>query len=194
MKKFLALFLLLAVCGVPAQAATYTVDPGHSSVTFKVKHLLSNVQGTFHKYVGTVDYEPGKSESWKTGGTIDVRTVDTNEPKRDKHLLSADFFDAEKFPTVDFRSTGVKDVTATGVKLEGLITMHGVEKPIVLDVTFNGVGKDPWGNTRASFSAAGKINRKDFGINWNQALDNGGVLVGEEVKIELEIEAIQKNP
>ena len=190
--KGLAVVLLLGSLAAPAYAATYKVDADHSSVEFKVKHLFSNVKGQFKKFEGTVDYEPGKPESWKAGGTVDVTSVDTNEPKRDKHLLSADFFEAEKNPTIEFKSTGVKDATATSAKLEGLFKMHGVEKPIVLDVTVNGVGKDPWGNTRAAFSASAKINRKDFGMNWNQALDNGGILVGEEVEISLEIEAIQK--
>ena len=193
MKRFfLVMFLLLGWLVTSAQAATYAVDPDHSSVSFKVKHLFSNVKGQFKKFEGTLDYEPGKPELWKTSGTIDVASVDTNEPKRDKHLESADFFDVEKNPQIEFKSTGVKDATATGAKLEGLFKMHGIEKPIVLDVTVNGVGKDPWGNVRAAFSATTKINRKDFGMNWNQALDNGGILVGEEVEISLEIEAILK--
>ena len=191
-RVLLALFLLLGSPAVSAQAATYTVDPDHSSVSFKVKHLFSNVKGQFKKFEGTIDYEPGKPEAWKTSGTVDVATIDTNEAKRDKHLQSPDFFDVEKNPVIEFKSTGVKDATAEGAKLEGLLKMHGVEKPIVLDVTVNGVGKDPWGNVRAAFSATTKINRKDFGMNWNQALDNGGILVGENVEISLEIEAIQK--
>ena len=192
MRKFLVLVLLVGSFCTSAQAATYVVDPDHSSVAFKVKHLFSNVKGQFKKFEGTVDYEPGKPELWKTSGTVDVTSIDTNESKRDMHLKSPDFFDVEKNPLIEFRSTGVKDVTATAAKLEGLFKMHGVEKPIVLDVTVNGMGKDPWGNTRAAFSATTKINRKDFGMNWNQALDNGGILVGEEVEISLEIEAILK--
>ncbi len=184
---FLACFL-----AVSAHAATYTVDVDHTSVLFKTKHLFSKVQGRFNKFQGTVDYEPGKPELWKTGGSIDVTSIDTNVPERDKHLRSADFFDAEKYPTIEFKSTAVKNATDNGAKLEGLLKIHGVEKPVTLDVTINGVGKDPWGNTRAAFSAMTKINRKDFGINWNQALDNGGLLVGEEVEIILEIEAILK--
>ena len=191
--KLVVSLLFLAFFTVSAHAATYAVDPGHSSVTFKIRHLFSNVQGQFTKYEGTIDYDPAKAETWATGGTIDVTSINTNEPKRDKHLLSADFFDAEKFPKIEFKSTGVKEVTPTSAKLEGVITIHGVEKPILLDVAINGAGKDPWGNTRAAFTATTKIDRKDFGINWNQALDNGGVLVGEEVQITLEIEAIQKS-
>ena len=190
--RLLTLFLFVSLLAVPAQAATYTVDQDHSSVQFKIKHLFSNVKGTFKTFEGTVDYEPGKPESWKTSGSIDVASIDTNEPKRDQHLQSPDFFDAAKEPKIEFHSTGVKEASATGAKLEGTLKMHGIEKPVVLDVAINGVGKDPWGNVRAAFSATTKINRKDFGMTWNQALDNGGVLLGEEVQIDLEIEAIQK--
>ena len=139
-----------------------------------------------------MDYEPGKSETWKTSGSIDVTSIDTNEAKRDKHLLSADFFEVEKYPTIEFRSTGVKDTSGNSARLEGLFKMHGVEKPVILNVEINGMGKDPWGNVRAAFTATTKINRKDFGMNWNQALDSGGLLVGEEIEIVLEIEAIEK--
>ena len=191
-KKFVISLLFLGFFTVSAHAASYTVDPGHSSVSFKIKHLFSNVQGQFAKFEGVIDYDPAKPETWTTSGNINVTSINTNEPKRDKHLLSGDFFEAEKFPKIEFKSTGVKEVMPTSAKLEGLITICGTEKPVVLDVTINGVGKDPWGNTRASFTATTKINRKDFGINWNQALDNGGVLVGDEVSITLEIEAIQK--
>ena len=190
--RIMIFFLFLSLLAAEARAATYAVDKDHSSVQFKIKHLFSNVKGTFNTFEGTVDYEPGKPEIWKTAGSIDVMSVDTNEPKRDKHLQSPDFFDAEKYPKIEFHSTGVKEATATGAKLEGMLTMHGVEKPIVLDVVINGVGNDPWGNVRAAFSASTKINRKDFGMAWNQALDAGGVLIGEEVQIDLEIEAIQK--
>ena len=190
--KTLSLFILASLFAVSAHAATYTVDADHTSVSFKIKHLFSKLQGRFNKFEGTIDYEPGKPESWKTAGSIEVTSIDTNEPKRDKHLLSADFFDAEKNPTIEFKSTGVKDTSGNSARLEGVLKMHGIEKPVVLDVDINGVGKDPWGNTRAAFTATTKINRKDFGMNWNQALDNGGILVGEEVEITLEIEAIEK--
>ena len=190
--KTLSSFFIVFLFAVSAQAATYTVDVDHSSVSFKIKHLFSKVQGSFNKFEGTVDYEPGKPETWKTSGTIDVASIDTNEAKRDKHLLSADFFDVEKNPTIEFKSTGVKDATENGAKLEGVFKMHGVEKPIVIDVAINGVGKDPYGNTRVAFSATTKISRKDFGMNYNAPLDNGGVLLGDDVEISLEIEAIQK--
>ncbi len=190
--KIVGFLLVSCFLTVSAQAATYTVDVDHTSVSFKVKHLFSKAQGRFNKFQGTVNYEPGKPETWKTSGSIDVASIDTNVPERDKHLRSADFFDAEKYPAIEFKSTRVKNATENSVQLEGLLKMHGVEKPVVLDVTINGSGKDPWGNVRGAFTATTKINRKDFGMTWNQALDTGGFLVGEEVDIVLEIEAIQK--
>ncbi|MBI3315476.1 MAG: YceI family protein [Candidatus Omnitrophica bacterium] len=176
----------------PAFAATYAVDPDHSSVSFKVRHLFSQVQGNFTVFEGTLDYEPGKPETWKAGAVIQTTSIDTHVAERDKHLRSADFFDTEKFPTIEFKSAGVKDATATSAKLEGLFKLHGVEKPIVLDVQIHGVGKDPWGNVRAGFTAKGKINRKDFGLSWNEVLETGQLLIGEEVEITLEIEGMLK--
>jgi len=188
---FLTLFGIVFLVS-SSHAATYTVDADHTTVSFKIRHLFSNVQGQFNKFEGTIDYEPGKPEAWKTSGTIDTASINTNVEQRDKHLRSADFFDVEKYPAISFKSTKVTDATDKGAKLEGVLTMHGVEKPVVLDLSTHGVGKDPWGNVRAGFTATTKINRKDFGLNWNQTLETGGVLVGEEVEITLEIEGILK--
>lgn len=189
-KSMLFAVLGLALAITPVHAAAYKVDADHSSVSFKIKHLFSNVQGNFKKFEGTIDYEPGKPETWKAEGKIDAASINTHHEKRDEHLRSADFFDTAQFPDITFQTTKVTDASGNTAKLEGLLTMHGVEKPIVLDVTIHGVGKDPWGNVRAGFTAVTKINRKDFGINWNQALDTGGLLLGEETEITLEIEAI----
>ncbi len=183
-----AVFLTVA----PVWADTYTVDPDHSTVSFKIKHILSKTQGQFNKFEGTVDYEPGKPETWSASGKIDAASIDTNVAERDKHLRAADFFDVEKFPSIVFKTTGVKEVTETGAKVEGVLQMHGVERPIVLDVTIGGVADDPWGNTRAAFTAVTKVNRKDFGMVYNQTLDKGGLMLGEDVDITLEIEAILK--
>ena len=185
----------LAILGLglilsPVHAATYKVDDAHTTIGFKVRHLFSNVQGNFNKFEGTVDYEPGKPETWKAKGKIDAASINTNNDKRDEHLRSADFFDAAGFPEITFTTTKVTDATDTTAKLEGLLTMHGTEKSVVLGVTIHGAGKDPWGSTRAGFTAVTKINRKDFGITYNQKLDNGGLLLGEEVEITLEIEAV----
>lgn len=189
-KTVLLTLLGLGLILSPVFAATYKVDEDHTTVGFKARHLFSNVVGAFDKFEGTIDYEPGKPETWKAQGTIQAASIDTKVEKRDEHLRSPDFFDVQKYPTITFKTTKVTDVTDKTAKVEGLINIHGVEKPIVLDVTINGTGKDPWGNTRTAFTATTKINRKDFGINWNQTLDNGGVLVGEDVEITLEVEGI----
>ncbi len=189
-KISIAVFFMGIFAVGPAFAATYKVDPDHSTVSFKIRHLFSNVQGTFNKFEGTIDYEPGKPDTWKTSGTIDAASINTNVEQRDKHLRSADFFDVEKYPTIIFKSGAVKEATATSAKIEGVFTMHGVEKPVILDVAIHGVGKDPWGNVRAGFTATTKINRKEFGLNWNETLETGQLLVGEEVTITIEAEGI----
>ncbi len=183
---------LLTVVTPSAQAATYQVDPDHTSVSFKIRHLFSNVQGHFKTFEGVMEYEPGKPELWNTSGAIDAASIDTNVPARDKHLRSADFFEVEKYPKIEFQTTGIKEATDTGCKLTGLLKMHGVEKPVTLDVEIHGVGKDPWGNVRAGFTATTKLNRKDFGLTWNEALETGQLLVGEEVVITIEAEGILK--
>lgn len=190
-----ALILSLAIlCATlttgTAYAERYKVDGSHSSVSFKVRHLFSNVQGQFNTYEGYIEFDPQRPDAWKAEGTIDVKSIDTNVDGRDKHLLSADFFAADEFPTISFKMTGVQDATTSGGKVEGLLTIRGVEKPVTLDASFHGVGKDPWGNVRSGFTATTRINRKDFGLNWNETLETGQVLVGEEVDITLEIEGI----
>ena len=195
MKRKCVLFITMLATlflAVPSQAATYTVDADHTDVSFKIKHLLSKIPGHFKKFEGSFDYEAGKPETWKAAGTIDVTSIDTNVEARDKHLRSADFFDVQKFSTISFKTTGVKESTGDTAKVDGLITIHGVEKPIVLDVQFNEVVKDPWGNTHASFTATTTINRKDFGLTWNQALEAGQLLVGEQVWITLEVDGLLK--
>ncbi len=187
-------FLLLAsfICGSPALAATYTVDTDHTSVSFKIRHILSYVEGRFKSFEGSFNYDPEKPETWQIKGTIQTASIDTNVEARDKHLRSADFFDAEKYPTISFVSTKATNVTLTHAKLEGLLTIHGVEKPVALDVQIHGIVKDPWGNTIAGFTATTTINRKDFGLTWNQALETGQLLVGEEVMITLEVAGLLK--
>lgn len=193
MKKFAilpALILTFFLSASTASAATYKVDADHSTVSFKIRHILSNTQGSFRQFEGTFDFEPDKPETWKAQGVIQVASIDTNVPERDKHLRSADFFDAEKIPTITFKTLSVHKVSETQAKADGLLSMHGVERPVHLDVELHGVAKDPWGNTRASFTATTTINRKDFDLTWNKTLETGQLLVGEEVKITLEIEGI----
>ena len=187
-----ALALMLVSGGMTAEATTYTIDRDHSTVSFKIRHLFSKVQGLFKEFEGTVDYTPGSPETWKAAATIQAASIDTGVGKRDQHLRSADFFDAEKYPAIAFVSTQVTDVTPESAKLHGTLTLHGVEKPVVLDLQIHGEGKDPWGNVRSGFTATTTINRKDFGLTWNQALETGQLLVGEEVPITLEIEGLAK--
>ena len=193
--KRLGMFILsLSIWGVslPVYAATYDVDVDHTAVTFKIRHLFSCVEGRFNQFQGGFDYEPQTPQTWKTAGTIEVASIDTNVKERDKHLRSSDFFDVEKFPQIKFHTTKVLESTKDHAKIEGLITIHGFEKPVVLDVEIHGVGKDPWGNVRAAFTATTKFSRKDFGLTWNQALETGQLLVGEDVMITIELEGILK--
>ena len=173
-------------------AATYTVDQDHTTVEFKIHHLLSYVRGTFNQFEGQFDYAPDHPEQWKASATIQASSIDTRVEKRDTHLRSPDFFDAEHYSTLTFTSTEVTDVTPTHAKLHGVLTLHGVQKPVVLDLTIHGVTKDPWGHVRASFTATTTINRKEFGLTWNKVLETGQLLVGEDVEIVLEIEGIEK--
>ncbi|HEY1558797.1 MAG TPA: YceI family protein [Kofleriaceae bacterium] len=167
----------------------WNIDPSHSTAEFTVRHLMiTNVRGRFGKLAGTVDYDPEHPEQTRISATIDATTIDTHEDKRDAHLRSPDFFDVEKFPTLVFESTtAVK--TGDGLELTGNLTMHGVTKAITLAIEEpSSPQKDPWGGTRLGAAATAKVNRKDWGLNWNAALEAGGVLVGEQVKIHLEIQ------
>ncbi len=190
--KKTAVFIVLALVLIhsSAQAATYKVDLDHSTISFKIRHLFSNVMGVFRQFEGTFDYDPGKPETWKVNATVQAASIDTNVKERDNHLRTKDFFDVAAFPTLTFVSTGVTDVAGESAKLNGNLTIHGVEKPVVFDLIINGVGKDPWGNVRASFTAVTKINRKDFGLIWNKVVESGQLLVGEEVTITLEAEGL----
>ena len=183
-----ALFLLLFSPSV--FAADYSIDPDHSTVSFKIRHLFSKVQGQFTDFKGSFVYDPEKPETWKAEAVIQAASIDTNVEERDGHLRSADFFDAEKFPTLTFRSTGVTGVTPESAKLNGLLTIHGVERPVTLDLEIHGAGKDPWGNVRSGFTATVELNRKDFALGWNKVLETGQLLVGETVEVILEIEGI----
>ena len=166
--------------------APYTVDVSHSSVGFKIKHLMiSNVTGNFSRFSGSYDLESGVLKSLE--GHIEAASVDTGVEKRDDHLRSPDFFDAARYPDITFTMTGVSGDTLTGD-----LTLHGVTRSVTLEAEVSGVVKDPWGNTRSSISLSGKIKRSDFGLTWNKALETGGVVVGDEVKLSVELEGIAK--
>jgi len=175
----------------PARA-TWKIDPAHSQVEFAVRHMMiTTVKGTFPGVDGTVLMDEANPSDADVDVRIDASTIDTRESRRDAHLKSADFFDVEKFPHLTFKSTRVTDRRGDHFKLVGTLTMHGVAREVVLDVTEEGRGKDPWGNERAGFSATTKVNRKDFGLNWNQTLETGGLLVGDDVRITLELELVK---
>ena len=173
-------------------ATTYAIDQAHSTVGFKIRHLFSYVRGTFNTFEGQFEYVAGQPDAWKANATIQAGSIDTAVEKRDQHLQSKDFFDVAQYPTITFHSTKLTDMTATGAKLHGLLTIHGVEKPVILDLDIHGEGKDPWGNQRSGFTATTTINRKEFGLTWNQTLETGQLLVGEEVEITLEVEGIKQ--
>ena len=183
-----ALTTLLAASS--AVATTYSIDSAHTAVLFKVRHLVSKTTGRFDKFEGTVDIDPKERGSLKVTGSIDVDSIDTDEPKRDAHLRGADFFDAARFPKITFSAGSLSEVNAdrTKGKLSGDITIHGVTKPIVLQVEWLGTVTDPWGNNKAGFDATTTINRKDFGLVWNKTLDSGGLMIGDEIEIELHVE------
>lgn len=172
---------------------TWTIDPAHTSVEFAVKHLMiTTVKGRFTGVSGTVRTDDANAAAGEADVAIDAATIDTREPQRDAHLRSADFLDTDTFPTLTFRSTRLFDLSAGSFKLAGQLTIHGVTRDVVLDVTSEGRTKDPWGGERAGFTATTRINRSDFGLRWNQALETGGLLVGEEVKISLDVELVKQ--
>ncbi|MEW6055520.1 MAG: YceI family protein [Bdellovibrionota bacterium] len=176
-----------------ALCTEYEIDSSHSSVTFSVAHLgISTVKGTFKKFKGTFAWEKDKPEAWKTLVTIDPASIDTNDKKRDDHLRNPDFFDVKKFKEITFKSTKVTDVDDEKAKVHGVLTMHGVSKDVILEVEHKGEVTDPWGNKKAVFTGETKVNRKDYGMTWNKSLDKGGLVVGEEVTINLEIEGNAK--
>ena len=198
MKRFAIILSLLFALLVPALASaavsTWAIDADHSSVQFKVKHLMvSNVKGEFKKFSGMVTIDDADITKSKVDVTIDAASIDTANAKRDEHLRSPDFFDVAKYPTLKFVSTKVAKAGEGRLKVTGNLTIHGVTKEVVLDVEGPSPAvKDPWGNTKSGASATTKINRKDFGLTWNKALETGGMVVGEEVLITLEVELLKK--
>jgi len=171
-------------------ADTYVLDQDHTTVGFKIRHVFSWVLGTFNEFEGSFVYDPDNPEVWTADATIQTASIDTRVKERDNHLRTADFFDVEKYPTMTFKSTKVTDVTPAGAKLHGVLSLHGVEKPVIMDLEIFGTGPDAWGNTLAGFSASTKINRKDFGLTWNEILETGQLLVGEDVLITIEVEGM----
>ena len=167
-------------------ATKWNLDTTHSEITFKVRHMMiSNVKGAFNTFTAEVEAEDDTFKNAKVSATINVDSIDTNNADRDTHLKSADFFNVEQNPTITFESASLAD------DVTGHLTINGVTKPVQLEVEFGGINQDPWGNTKAGFTFEGKIKRSDFGLNWNAALETGGVLVSDDVKIAGELQFVK---
>lgn len=188
-------FAALVSAALPCLAETYTIDPHHSQAGFSIRHMmLSNVRGAFSKVSGTVDYDPAKPAASKVNATIDLSSIDTHDENRDKHLRSADFFEVDKYPTMTFKSTKVVPKGKEHLEVTGELTLHGVTKPVVMEVDGPTAElKDPKGAKRGA-SATAKIHRKDFGLTWNKQLDNGGVALGDDVDVTIDVEMKAEAP
>ena len=182
----------IAVSAASASAKTYDIDPAHSSVSFRVRHLVTKVRGRFDKFSGAIEYDKRAPETWKAVVDIDPASINTNVAKRDDHLRSADFFDVGKCSKMSFVTTKVDAVKGDSAKLHGELTMHCVSKPVTLDMQIGGEEKDPAGRVHFGASATGKLNRKDWGVSWNKILASGGVMLGEEVELAIDVEALPR--
>jgi len=175
--------------------ATWTLDPTHTLVEFSAKHMMiTTVKGRFAEVSGTITWDEARPERSAVEVEIDAASLDTRVEQRDQHLRSADFFNVEEFPVIEFRGTridGTFSKPGDSFRLAGDLTIRGVTREVVLDVTFEGSGTDPWGGERASYSATGKLDRREFGLTWNQGLEAGGVLVSNEIRLSFEIQAVK---
>lgn len=178
---------------VRPQITTWNIDPVHSAAEFKVKHMMiSNVKGQFTGIAGSLSLDDGDILHSSVEASIDAASINTREPQRDAHLKSADFFDVEKFPTLTFKSTRLSRNSRGELEVTGDLTIHGVTRKVVFEVEGpSSPAKDPWGNVRLGLSATTKINRKDFGLTWNTALETGGILVGDDVTITLDVQFVK---
>jgi polyisoprenoid-binding protein YceI len=170
-------------------ADTYSVDKSHSEASFQVRHMVTKVRGRFADFDGKIQIDTTKPEASSVAFTIQAASVSTDNDGRDEHLKSADFFDVAKYPTITFKSSSVKPTGKDRYDVTGTLEMRGVKKEVTIPVTFLGFEKTPWGGEVAGFETTLTLNRKDFGINWNKALDNGGVLLGDDVQVTIAIEA-----
>ena len=194
--KFKSMFIaLIAVAALPLFADTYTIDKDHSEATFQVRHLVSRVSGKFEDFTGSINLDPKNPAASSVEFKIKTASINTGVTDRDQHLRTPDFFDAAKYPEITFKSTSIKPSGKKDVySVTGNLTMRGVTKQVTLPVEFLGFGSDRWGNDKAGFALTTTVNRKDYGINWNKALDNGGVLLGDDVDISINLEAQKVKP
>lgn len=193
-KTFASLVMIAAVAGVFAQApkTSWNIDQAHSSVTFSVDHMvISEVEGSFKTFSADIKADNPDFSDAAGSISIDVKSINTDNAKRDEHLRSGDFFDADKFPALAFKITKFSKVSGKQYKVTGDLTMHGVTKTVTLDAKFNGIIKDPWGNTRAGLVVTGELDRYDFGLKYNSALEAGGMVIGQEVRIKVSLELIK---
>jgi polyisoprenoid-binding protein YceI len=171
----------------------WVIDPTHSEIGFKVKHMMfTNVSGKFSKFDATIEAEDNDFENAKIEFTGAIDSITTGNADRDTHLLSPDFFDAAQFPEIKFSATSFTKINEGEYELVGNLSLHGVTKSVKLAAEYGGLMKDPWGNTKIALALEGKINRKDWGLNWNSALETGGVLVSEEVRLNIELQFVQQ--
>ena len=191
----LAALFVAALAATPLFAAdTYTIDKNHSDVTFQVRHFVSKVRGDFTDFDGTIQIDQAKPEASSVVFAIRAASINTNNEDRNKHLNSPDFFDTAKFPEISFKSTKIAPAGKDKYNVTGNFTMRGVMKEITLPVTFTGTARDPRGGERAGFELATILNRKDYGINWNKALDNGGLMLSDDVAVTISLETVKKSP
>ncbi len=192
LKKLSLLFVALLLVTPSSFAATYQIDPAHTQIHFTIAHLMVfKVRGNFNDFSGTIEADPAAKTLSSAQAVIQVSSIDTRNQKRDDHLRSPDFFEVAKYPEMTFVSKAVSG-SGSDIIVTGDLTIKGVTKEVILTGAFLGATADPWGNNRAGFEATGTINRKDFGLTWNKALETGGVVVGDEVEIGLEVEAIMQ--
>ena len=192
-RTMIALAALIISAGAMAQINTWKIDNSHSNVKFTVTHLVvSDVDGAFKDYTGTIQSAKPDFSDAKIDFTININSIDTDNDNRDKHLKSDDFFNAEKFPQIIFKGISFKKVSGNKYILEGDLTIRDITKRVKFDVTYGGTIKDPWGNTKAGFKAAGSVNRFDYNLKWDTITEAGGAVVGKEVKINLNLEFAQQ--
>jgi polyisoprenoid-binding protein YceI len=194
MRGALSIAVALSLAGPALAAETYTVDTSHSEVQFKIRHLVSRVSGRFNDFAGTIQIEQGKPGASSVAFSIEAASVDTKNEKRDQHLRQEDFFWTEKYPKITFESSSIEPAGEDTYAVTGTLTMRGVSKRVTLPVRFLGAAKDPWGNEMAGFSLTTTLDRKEYGIEWNKALDQGGFLLADEVEVEINLEATKQKP
>ncbi|WP_413577355.1 YceI family protein [Bdellovibrio sp. HCB290] len=190
-QKTATTLLISTFLAAPAWAEKFTIDPAHTTITFKVQHMMiAKVKGRFDKFEGTFDFDEKSQKLDNVAVKIQAASINTNQSDRDKHLKSPDFLDVAKFPTIDFKSTKTDYENSKPEKVQAKLTIHGVTKEVAVDVDYNGAVTDPQGKRRVGFAIETKLNRKDFGLVWNKAMETGGVLVGDTVEVEIQGEAL----